>query len=223
MKNVEDRRGAPRRLPWWGALLAGLIGITAAWRVVAAVTAPPPDDGIEEAGAVLADLQWFWGQELGPRYQPVTLVVYREGTESVCGYGAAVVGPFYCPADRRVYLDLGFWTRLAELGATGRAARGYVIAHEVGHHVQRLLGDTSPPGQLRELQADCLAGRWIRSASSRGLYDRAELGLAVGAAAAVGDDVVGTAGVDPGSWTHGVASMRADAVRAGLIGECASL
>ena len=175
---------------------------------------------------VLDDVQHSWETDptVGQSYRHAKLVLYTDSTRTGCGLGDAATGPFYCPADERVYIDLGFYRELAgRLGARGQFAQAYVIAHEVGHHVQKLLGlsqrvdaahhvsgATSPSVRL-ELQADCFAGVWAHSTAQRSLLEAGDIESALGAAAAVGDDRLqrmarGT--VSPESWTHGSSQQR---------------
>lgn len=166
-------------------------------------------------------------------YKPPRLVFFEQGTTTACGTASSSVGPFYCPGDRSVYIDLGFLAQLQrQFGASGRYAQTYIVAHEVGHHIQNLRGTSdrvqaasgSANGQALgiglELQADCLAGAWSALANKAGnvtITDR-ELDQALNAASAVGDDRIQqkTQGrVDPESWTHGSAQQRRDAFLAG--------
>ncbi|MDP9151743.1 MAG: zinc metallopeptidase [Myxococcota bacterium] len=176
---------------------------------------------------VLDDVQASWEQTLprtGHAYRHAKLVLYTDATQTGCGFGDAATGPFYCPADERVYIDLGFFRELAgKLGARGQFAQAYVIAHEIGHHVQKLLGISQRVAGLRstagatgasvrlELQADCFAGMWARSTEKRALLESGDIESALGAAAAVGDDRLqrtATGTVSPESWTHGSSEER---------------
>jgi predicted metalloprotease len=178
---------------------------------------------------VFDDAQSTWGDlfaQTGQTYQPAQMVLYRNATDSGCGFATSEVGPFYCPADQRVYLDLGFFEELRRrYGAEGDFAQAYVIAHEVAHHVQNLLGtsdrvqrlsgqDPSESNELSiqlELQADCLAGVWGRSTRERGLLQAGDVQEGLGAAAAVGDDRIqreATGQVNPETWTHGSSQQR---------------
>jgi predicted metalloprotease len=179
------------------------------------------------------DAQRTWGGKL-QGYRPAKLVLFWDEVRSGCGDAAAEVGPFYCPADERVYVDLGFYRELARrFGAPGQFAQAYVIAHEMGHHVQNLLGVAGkvraaqrrdPSRQnalsvLMELQADCLAGAWARTAQDRKLLDPGDVEQGLAAAAAVGDDRIqrATSGrVRPESFTHGSAAQRSRWFRTGL-------
>jgi uncharacterized protein len=178
---------------------------------------------------VFDDVQSTWTKEIAARnarYVPAKLVLYDRATPSACGTGSAAAGPFYCPLDRKVYIDLSFYRALSKrLGAPGDFAQAYVIAHEVGHHVQNLLGKL--PQELGsgsvpvELQADCLSGAWARSAQERDLLEPGDIDEALTAAAAVGDDKLQEqAGqvVRPESFTHGSAAQRSAAFKSGLKG-----
>lgn len=191
------------------------------------------------AAASFNDAQRLWTAELERRrteYRPARLVLFWDETRSGCGQAAAAMGPFYCPADERVYLDLGFYRELAaRFGAPGQFAQAYVVAHELGHHLQHVLGiegrvreaqrrDPAARNALSvrlELQADCLAGIWGRSVQSRMMLDPGDLESGLGAAAAVGDDRLQRAAagrVAPESFTHGSAAQRARWFRAGFEG-----
>src|SRR5690606_5004874 len=146
-----------------------------------------------------------------------------------CGSASSAVGPFYCPLDRKVYIDLSFYDDLRRrFGAPGDFAQAYVIAHEVGHHVQNqrgLLGRGEVDSIQVELQADCLAGAWARSADARGLVEVGDVDEALHAAAQIGDDTIQrrTQGrVQPETWTHGSAAQRSSAFRRGLGGGVAA-
>lgn len=174
---------------------------------------------------VLDDVQGFWKQgfaERGLPYRDAKLVLFTDATETACGYGRAATGPFYCPEDERVYIDLGFYRELQQrLGARGDFAKAYVIAHEIGHHVQQQLGTSSKVGvhaqgagggSVRfELQADCYAGIWAHSTKQRDLLEAGDIDSAVNAAAAIGDDRLQrqeTGTVSPDSFTHGTSAQR---------------
>ncbi len=187
---------------------------------------------------VLASTEDQWGQMFeaaGSRYQPPVLAFYQGGTSTACGQGQSAMGPFYCPADQRIYLDTSFFDELAQRhGAPGDFARNYVIAHEVGHHVQTITGtaDRIRAAQSRgsqregnalqvrmELQADCYAGVWAARNRERLETGDVEEGLA--AAAAIGDDTLQRAGqghVVPESFTHGTAAQRQEALMRGFQG-----
>jgi predicted metalloprotease len=194
---------------------------------------------VEFVSFVLDDVQQTWSdsfRQRGATYPHAKLVLYTDSTSTGCGYGDAATGPFYCPADKRVYIDLGFYRELAgKLGARGEFAQAYVIAHEVGHHVQTLLGTSDRVHEARgsdqrgaagmsvrlELQADCFAGIWAHSTARRDLLEKGDLEEAIGAAAAIGDDRLqrlarGT--VNPEKWTHGSSEQRTRWFRRGFQG-----
>jgi predicted metalloprotease len=192
----------------------------------------------EFVARVLGDTEDVWGgifQQLGSRYQRPKLVVYHGQVGSACGLSSAAMGPFYCPGDRDVYLDLSFFQELSQrFGAPGDFARAYVIAHEVGHHVQNQLGlmdevqrrVAGAPERVRnqlsvdqELQADCFAGVWGHSAAKRGLIDARDVEQGIAAAMAVGDDRLQRRAqgyVVPEAFTHGSSEQRAKWFRIGL-------
>jgi predicted metalloprotease len=177
---------------------------------------------------VLADTEDTWHKllgQIGRRYEEPKLVFYRDAVRSACGLGQAAMGPFYCPGDRSVYLDLGFFDELAQRhGAPGDFAQAYVIAHEIGHHVQNLLGIADKVAAARrrlprakanalsvrmELQADCFAGIWGHD--NRNLLDAGDIDEALNAAAAIGDDRLQRRAqgyVVPESFTHGTSAQR---------------
>jgi uncharacterized protein len=188
--------------------------------------------------AILGDTEDVWGEvfrSMGSRYDPPKLVLFRGSVQSSCGLASAAVGPFYCSADRRVFLDTSFFNDLSRrFGAPGDFARSYVIAHEIGHHVQNLTGvmarfeqqaqrtDERTRNALSvrlELQADCYAGVWGHSAKQRGVLDTSDIESGMRAAAAVGDDRVQRQSqgyVAPESFTHGSAQQRVRWFRIGL-------
>ena len=194
------------------------------------------DAGRRFVGQVLGETERVWNAQfaqLGRRYEEPVLVLFSGATQSGCGAAQAQTGPFYCPADRRVYIDLEFMARLQrQVGATGDFAAAYIIAHEVGHHVQNLLGvlpqvqraqaqsDSTERNQLQvrvELQADCLAGIWANQADrARGILERGDIEEGLNAAAAVGDDRVTGGRIRPESFTHGSSEQRARWFRRGL-------
>ena len=184
------------------------------------------------------DVQDYWvaayPQAFGGEYDDTETVFFSGATGTNCGQASAEVGPFYCPADRFVYFDLDFLAQMQEqFGATGDLAAQYIVAHEYGHHVQNLLGisdqvrqaQAAQPGQANsysvalELQADCFAGAWARSAEDRGLLEPGDLEEALDAAAAVGDDRIQqqtTGRIDRESWTHGSSEQRVQWFRRGF-------
>lgn len=189
----------------------------------------PEAELVSFASFVFDDAQATWTDlfaESGQTYRPAEMVLFRQATDTGCGFATSDVGPFYCPADERVYLDLGFFEELQQrFGAAGDFARAYVIAHEVAHHVQNQLGvmdrvqrlsarDSGDANELsiqQELQADCFAGVWGRSTRERGLLEPGDVQEGLGAAAAVGDDRIqqeATGQVNPETWTHGSSEQR---------------
>lgn len=259
--NVEDRRG----MPMAGAGLklggGGLLLIL----VLSVLTGTNPLDligGLEEGGsppaidsgperkpptddpqadfvrALLGDTEDTWGRlfsQGGGTYEPPRLVLFSGAVQSACGHASAAVGPFYCPPDGRVYLDLEFFRELSErFGVPGEFARAYVVAHEIGHHVQNLLG-TSERVQRQctrmdqvsanalsmrlELQADCYAGVWGHSAARRNILESGDVEAALAAATAIGDDRLQKQSrgyVVPESFTHGSSAQRVRWFRTGL-------
>jgi predicted metalloprotease len=176
---------------------------------------------------VLDDVQKSWTDAFAHQptpYRHAKLVLYTDSTQTGCGFGDAATGPFYCPVDEMVYIDLGFFRELAgKLGAKGQFAEAYVVAHEIGHHVQKILGISQRVDAMRhttgatgasvrlELQADCFAGIWAHSTDERSLLEAGDIDSALGAAAAVGDDRLqrqATGTVSPESWTHGSSEER---------------
>jgi predicted metalloprotease len=203
---------------------------------------PPADDRMAAfVSTVLADTEDVWTDvfaKAGKTYEKPPLVLFRGATPTGCGQGEAAMGPFYCPADHKVYIDLGFYQTLKDqLGAPGDFAQAYVIAHEVGHHVQNLMGISAKMEQMRakvspekynalsvrlELQADCLAGVWANHAqAARQLLEAGDVAEAMNAAAKIGDDALQGAGggrVVPESFTHGTSAQRQHWFDAGLQG-----
>jgi uncharacterized protein len=228
------------RRPWgWAVLIIGGIGYLVLRGAGALGGDPRSLHGGESAqgGAVdrdapevhfvsfvLDDVQSTWSgifAQQGHPYRHAKLVLYTDATQTGCGTGSAATGPFYCPEDERVYLDLGFFHELSgKLGARGQFAQAYVIAHEVGHHIQKLLGVEgrvptgrgATGGSVRlELQADCYAGIWAHSTGERNVLEAGDIDSALSAAAAVGDDRLqrmATGTVSPESWTHGSSEER---------------
>lgn len=210
--------------------------------------APPPAQTTGEASRgeqrevqfvsfVLDDAQRTWDQVLpqaGAPYRHAKLVLFRDYTETGCGSAAAATGPFYCPLDEKVYIDLGFFDELKDrFGAPGEFAQAYVLAHEIGHHVQKILGvepqvraaQQRNPAAAKalsvrmELQADCLSGVWAHSTQQRNLIDDADIAAGLQAAAAVGDDRIQRMSrgyVSPESFTHGSSTQRMEWFKRGL-------
>jgi len=173
-------------------------------------------------------------QARGVPYRHAKLVLYRDLTNSGCGAAQSATGPFYCPEDEKVYIDLGFYDELQRrFGAPGQFAQAYVLAHEMGHHIQNLLGierkvhslqdqdprAANPLSVKMELQADCFAGIWAKSTDQRGLLEAGDVQSALGAAAAVGDDrlqKMATGRVSPDSFTHGSSQQRTEWFQRGM-------
>jgi uncharacterized protein len=196
---------------------------------------PPSEDPERDlkdfSAYVFTDAQKTWEQTFrraGQPYEHARLVLYRDGVSTGCGAASSAVGPFYCPADQRVYLDLSFYGDLQhQLGAGGDFAWAYVIAHEVGHHAQQQLGTSEEVRSLQrddpgegnelsvrlELQADCYAGVWANTVYKQGDLETGDVREALRAAGAVGDDRLqrrATGGIDPDSFTHGTSEQRRD-------------
>ncbi|MFP5431139.1 MAG: neutral zinc metallopeptidase [Gammaproteobacteria bacterium] len=261
--NIEDRRGS--RMPGGKgglglgaiviALVAAYFGIdpkvalqvanTVAPASPSTTTGGPVTESASEAAArelvsvVLADTEDTWKTIFtagGGAYREPTLVLFREATQTACGTGQAAMGPFYCSADEKVYIDLSFYDALHQrFQAPGDFAQAYVIAHEVGHHVQHLLGISAKVQQARrrapeaeanalsvrqELQADCLAGVWAHHAErSRQLLESGDLEEALTAATAIGDDTLqknAQGYAVPDSFTHGTSAQRVKWFRIGI-------
>lgn len=249
--NVEDRRGSRTGTPLkigggiggvvillLVVLLGGdpgeLLDATAGGGAPPAgpATAPPADDEAAQfISAMLASTEDVWGalfERAGATYREPTLVLYDDAVRSACGFSTSATGPFYCPADRQVYLDLGFFRELARLGGPGDFAAAYVVGHEIGHHVQTLTGISDRVRRARsaardraeenglqvamELQADCLAGVWAHHADrARGILEPGDVEEGLAAAGAIGDDrLARRAGrsIAPESFTHGSSEER---------------
>ncbi|HVZ34822.1 MAG TPA: neutral zinc metallopeptidase [Polyangiaceae bacterium] len=216
-----------------GALLAANYFLSGASSDPRAVSSGHParggagDETAHFVAFVLDDVQSTWQRifaQRGLRYTPAKLVLFTDATRSACGTGTTQAGPFYCPGDRRVYIDLSFYRELAHrFGAPGDFAQAYVIAHEVGHHVQNLLegqsgavalarGRNQNAASIRiELQADCYAGIWAHSTEGRNILDPGDIEEGLRAAAAVGDDTLqreSEGQVHPETWTHGSSAQR---------------
>ncbi|OOF61961.1 KPN_02809 family neutral zinc metallopeptidase [Rodentibacter pneumotropicus] len=254
--NIEDRRGSGGNFgggkgtgilgfiillvgAYYGVDLSGLVG-TPSFSSQSSQRLETQEEqqlaGLSKV--VLADTETVWRnyfKQMGYQYQEPVMVLYNGATSTACGTGQSAMGPFYCPNDRKVYLDLSFYNDMKnKLGAAGDSAFAYVIAHEVGHHVQNLLGvlgqvhraqqstDRKTANQLSvklELQADCFAGVWANQAVKSGLFERGDEEKAFNAAEAVGDDRLQKRGqgyVVPDSFTHGTSAQRLTWFRKGL-------
>jgi predicted metalloprotease len=257
-RNLEDRRGGGRKVG------IGIVGVLVAIGIAlftgvdplqmigmvgslqdggaGAATEAPIEDATEEPmvrflSAALDDAQVLWRTRFarqGTEYRDAKLVLFRGNVSSGCGSASAAMGPFYCPTDERIYLDLGFYDELARrYGAPGDFAQVYVLAHEVGHHVQNMLGTNQAvrraqgesPGQANalsvamELQADCYAGVWAHGVAQRGDLEAGDLEEGLSAASAVGDDRMqqqSRSEVNPESFTHGSSAQRMRWFRAGF-------
>ena len=258
--NIEDRRGMS--MGGVGLPLGGGVGGLVLLLLISWVTGTNPLDLISTSvpqeqttgttgvrddnpqakfiAVVLGDTEDTWREIFNQRrqaYVPPVLVLFDGATQSACGVGRSEVGPFYCPSDRKVYLDLSFFRELDQrFGAPGDFAQAYVVAHEVGHHVQNLLGISESVTAARarsddrqsnvlsvrlELQADCFAGVWGHFAAARGVLEAGDADEGLNAAAAIGDDRLqrmGRGEVSPESFTHGSSSDRMRWLRRGLDG-----
>jgi predicted metalloprotease len=204
-----------------------------------AETTPEEERLVSLVSFVLDDAQNTWRQvssEMGTPYRDAKLVLFRDAVQSACGFAEAATGPFYCPADEKVYIDLGFYEELQQrFGAPGDFAQAYVLAHEIGHHVQNLLGTEAQVREARtrradlanelsvrlELQADCYAGVWGHSAAQRQKLESGVVEEGLAAAAAVGDDRLQRMGggrVVPESFTHGSSAQRQEWFQRGFEG-----
>jgi uncharacterized protein len=219
-----------------GSPTSGSVGTSGSVR-----STPTEERTVDFVDAVARDAQETWGHLLGSRYEPTKVVLFRDQIQSACGFAQSATGPFYCPQDRKVYLDLGFFDELQRrFGAPGDFAQAYVLAHEIGHHVQVLTGrerevrdaQATDPRSVNalsvrlELQADCYAGVWGHDASQAGRAANGEVELEPGdveeglrAAAAIGDDRLqrlATGRVMPEKFTHGSSEQRVTWFRRGL-------
>lgn len=250
--NIEDRRGSTSSLVVGGGGLGALVlavvfslltgdpgpildqvaGPTSQVPAQQGQTSPAEDALADFTSVVLADTEDTWNQifqeEFGQPYQEPTLVLFSGSTQSACGLGQAAMGPFYCPADQKVYIDLSFYSDLRNRHqAPGDFAQAYVVAHEVGHHVQNILGISNQVRQLQsraseaeanqlsvrlELQADCFAGIWAnRADKARDILDNGDIEEALNAASQIGDDRLQQQSqgiVVPESFTHGSSAQR---------------
>ena len=252
--NVEDRRGMRMGLPLGGGIggivllllysaLTGtnpidIVNSGTPTEETAPTGAPANDQQAQFISVVLKSTEDVWTQifsERGARYEPPVLVLFTDATQSACGVGQSAMGPFYCPRDRKVYLDLSFFQELADrFGAPGDFARAYVVAHEVGHHVQTVTGLSDRVAAAREqedraggnalsvrqeLQADCYAGVWGHYAARQDLLEPGDAEEGLRAAAAIGDDRLqreSQGRVAPESFTHGSSAQRVEWLKRGL-------
>lgn len=257
--NVEDRRGSGRPLGIGGLPVGGKLGAVLLVVVLVAgyygydltpllglsgqggqtVSRPQEEDELARFTSVaLKTTEETWGDIFGRRglhYDEPRLVLYTGSTDTACGYGQSAMGPFYCPADHRVYIDLSFYRDMErKLGGGGDFALGYVLAHEVGHHVQNLLGISQKTRRMmsgmdkaganrisvmQELQADCFAGVWGHYMQRRGILERGDLEEALNTASAIGDDRLqkeSMGRVVPDSFTHGTSAQRISWFRRGF-------
>jgi predicted metalloprotease len=217
--------GAPQGLPPAGGTPAS------------GATTPEEEELVDFVSFVLDDIQGTWAEllpQVGGGYRDTQLVLFRDAIQSACGFAQAATGPFYCPGDGKVYIDLSFYDELrTRFGAPGDFAQAYVLAHEIGHHVQTLLGIESRVRELQqsqprmrneysvamELQADCLAGVWGNRAARKGLLETGDVEEGLRAAGAIGDDRIqrqATGRVTPDSFTHGSSEQRIFWLRRGL-------
>ena len=225
----------------------GAPGMSGGDSAVSAPRSPEEDVLAEFVSVVLADTEDVWNdlfRQMGREYREPRLVLFTDAVESACGYAQAAVGPFYCPSDQSVYIDLGFYRDLKlRHQAPGDFAQAYVIAHEVGHHVQKLLGILDKVNDLRrrvseveanqllvrmELQADCMAGLWANHAHrERQVLEEGDIEEALNAASAIGDDRLQRQSrgyVSPDSFTHGTSAQRVEwftrGARTGDLNQC---
>ncbi|MBA3340874.1 MAG: zinc metallopeptidase [Gemmatimonadaceae bacterium] len=255
-KNLEDRRsggGLGRGLGIGGTVVVlalSLItgrnlfsdlgvepGIGGAGAPMSAQDSAKQETQVQFVSFVLDDAETTWSRILAANnatFQAPKLVLFRNSTQSACGVGQSAMGPFYCPLDQKLYIDLGFYDELSSrYGASGDFAQAYVLAHEIGHHVQHLVGtdaemrqaQQSNPGQANELsvrlelQADCYAGVWAHSTQKRNLLSEGDVEEALTAASAVGDDRIQertTGRVNVDAFTHGSAAQRTQWFRRGF-------
>ena len=254
-ENLEDRRGRRMRPSMGfgliGVLILGVLTLVTGRNFLvfapdvvrntpvheedAPVQSTPDEDRqVKFVSFVLDDVQNTWRKMLGDKYRDTKVVLFRDSTPTACGFGQAATGPFYCPEDQKVYIDLSFFDELQRrFGAKGEFAQAYVLAHEMGHHLQRVLGiepavrrameqrpDLRNELSVRlELQADCLAGVWGHSTEQRNILEEGDIEEGLNAAAAIGDDRIQrqTQGwVAPESFTHGSSKQRVEWFRRGL-------
>ncbi len=193
------------------------------------------DEMADFVGVVIKETENTWTEKFaaaGQRYEPATVVLFTDATESACGVAQAASGPFYCPNDQKVYIDLTFYDQLRQqFGAPGDFAQAYVLAHEIGHHVQALEGTLGEFNDARaqmsqtdineysvrvELQADCYAGVWANDVGRQNLLDQDDVEEAITAANAIGDDTLTRGTVSPRNFTHGTSEQRMKWLRIGM-------
>jgi predicted metalloprotease len=219
-------------------LLGGVVDVGGPDGQTAPHEASPEEEKLVDfVSFVLDDVQNTWAQKFpvaAREYRKTKLVLFTDNVSSGCGYAQSAMGPFYCPADEKVYIDLGFYRELrSRFGAPGDFAQAYVIAHEIGHHVQNVLGLSERVRELQqrrpdqanqlsillELQADCFAGVWAHSTQKRDILEGGDVEEGIGAAGAVGDDRIqksGGGGVNPETWTHGSSQQRVEWFQRGM-------
>lgn len=255
--NIEDRRtgmGAPAKVGGVGLILMlvvawlmgadtmQLLGIAsnnlAGTTMTVQQPTPEEQEDADFVSAIMAQTEDIWGpmfQAAGQKYQEPNLVLFSEQIDSACGYASAASGPFYCPADQKVYIDLSFFQELRRLGAPGDFARAYVIGHEIAHHVQNLTGTSNKVSRLQsqvsqadsnalsvllELQADCYAGVWANHAQKNfNALEAGDIEEGLQAAASIGDDRLQRMSgrrVNPDAFTHGTSDQRVKWFKTGL-------
>jgi predicted metalloprotease len=246
-RNVEDRRGTGmgRGMGLGGGLIVLVLSLVFGRNLFDEIGGGPVSDAAAAAAPlnetpaekervqfvsfVLDDVQDTWATllpKMGAKYPEAKLVLFRDRVQSACGIAGSASGPFYCPLDEKAYIDLGFFDELqTRFGAAGDFAQAYVLAHEIGHHVQQVIGTSSRVRAMQErrpsdanqlsvrleLQADCFAGVWAYATRQRKILDQGDVDEALNAAAAIGDDRLQkqtTGTVSPDSFTHGTSAQR---------------
>ncbi|MBK8453347.1 MAG: neutral zinc metallopeptidase [Thiofilum sp.] len=256
--NIEDRRqlGTGAKVGGIGVIIMALIGLLmgadpmqmlgmvgkeflgGGTQTVSSRRVAGNDEEAKFVSTILADTEDVWTpmfRQMGGRYTPPKLVLFTDQINSACGYSTAATGPFYCPGDNKVYIDLGFFNELKALGAEGDFARAYVLGHEIGHHVQNELGISQQVSSLQqrmdeananrlsvllELQADCYAGVWAHHAQrQRNLLEPGDLEEGLQAAASIGDDRLQRMSgrrINPDAFTHGTSAQRVQWFKTGF-------
>lgn len=252
-ENLEDRRGGGGggfggggrgfgRLSLGGILVIVVLSLIFKRDFLGLLSGGAPDQGgaggpvtasaeeerlVDFVSFVLDSAQATWARELpaqdGATYRPARLVLFRDAVQSACGFAQSATGPFYCPPDEKVYVDLGFFEELQRrLGAPGDFAQAYVLAHEIGHHVQQVLGAHRAGGRDHEtsvrieLQADCYAGVWAHHAAMQRMLESGDVEEGLDAAAAVGDDRLSGGRISPDAFTHGSSAQRVSWFKRGM-------